>query len=150
MRLDRRSTTKTDSDCRSCLRWTQALVACGSPETLFQDPAAKALANRTPSDLYTFILHIIAVAGASVASMEKSPGKARSEREGDRAKVFSNGSISTLNAQYSTKKAVDNAFYNALAKVVYPQVAWHSWIQNAIITQWKQDTDVEVASSATS
>lgn len=81
------------------------------------------------------------------------------------AKVFGNASNSTSSAQYSSGKAVDDAFYNALdesqidqlggvnatgfwdgvvgsrTKVFHPQVAWHSWIQNAIVSQWKQDRD---------
>ena len=83
------------------------------------------------------------------------------------AKVFGSQSISQLSQQYDSARAVDDAFYNAIywdqvqqlggvnatgfwdsvvgyrAKLFHPQVPWHTWIENTIVTQWKQDRDVD-------
>lgn len=81
------------------------------------------------------------------------------------AKVFGSQSISQLSQQYGSARAVDDAFYNAIdwtqisggvnatgfwdgvvgsrAKLFHPQEPWHTWIQNTIVNQWKQDRDVD-------
>ena len=83
-------------------------------------------------------------------------------------KVYGASSISQLSAQYPDTRSIDDAFYNAIdvnawqalsggvdaaglwdgvvgarAKLFHPQIPFHTWIQNAIVTQWKQDRDID-------
>ena len=81
-------------------------------------------------------------------------------------KVFGNQSINQLSQQYDSARAVDDAFYNAIdweqvqqldgvnitgiwdfvgyrAKVFHPQLPYHTWIEETIVEQWKQDREID-------
>lgn len=81
------------------------------------------------------------------------------------SQVFGGLSTAELSQKYDSGGAVNDAWFDAIdlsqiqggvdaagfwdgvvgyrAKLFHPQVAWHQWIQNAIIDQWKNDRDID-------